>query len=335
MRAFEEDLRALINRHSKEGESDTPDFILASYLLGQLRVFAEAMRERDRWYGRGQAAQPPEHCDKCGEPHGGLVCPYAQPEPEAHLGSVLAPKFTPAHFTDILEPEPTCITALKEDCQVHGCPLHDPQKPKCATCGGTQKTLCVAVEGPAGHSVVQPCPDCAPKDDARPKPRCWTHGRDYAICTSACTYEKLPDPPEVDARDACSSCGHLRARHSTHSEPGPDGVWPRTCLDCGCTARYPRPDGRPVLHFKDDAREEWNEAALERLERDQPDGLKLEEDAHDCAKLEEDLAWSKECSAKALALLQKARKRYGSVAYAQWPTEMHAIDCAIRALEDT
>lgn len=30
--AFEKELQTLINRHSKENESDTPDFILANYL---------------------------------------------------------------------------------------------------------------------------------------------------------------------------------------------------------------------------------------------------------------------------------------------------------------
>lgn len=44
-------LESLINRHSVENESDTPDFILAQYLRGCLDAWNKAVRERDRWYG--------------------------------------------------------------------------------------------------------------------------------------------------------------------------------------------------------------------------------------------------------------------------------------------
>jgi hypothetical protein len=50
-----EDLRSriesAINRACAESGSNTPDFILATYLLGCLSTFDEAVRERDRWYG--------------------------------------------------------------------------------------------------------------------------------------------------------------------------------------------------------------------------------------------------------------------------------------------
>jgi hypothetical protein len=49
---LEEDLRATINRHSAENGSDTPDFILASYLLGCLDCFDAAVLARSNWYGR-------------------------------------------------------------------------------------------------------------------------------------------------------------------------------------------------------------------------------------------------------------------------------------------
>jgi hypothetical protein len=48
---FVRDLEHLINRHSVENESDTPDFILAQYLRGCLDVWDHTIRERDRWYG--------------------------------------------------------------------------------------------------------------------------------------------------------------------------------------------------------------------------------------------------------------------------------------------
>lgn len=49
---FEHDLRDLINRHSRENGSDTPDLVLAAYLVECLKAFDEAVVARDRWYGR-------------------------------------------------------------------------------------------------------------------------------------------------------------------------------------------------------------------------------------------------------------------------------------------
>jgi hypothetical protein len=47
---FEEELRSLINKYSKENESNTPDFILAEYLLSCLEAFNTACNERNKWY---------------------------------------------------------------------------------------------------------------------------------------------------------------------------------------------------------------------------------------------------------------------------------------------
>lgn len=49
---FENELQSLINRYSKENESNTPDFILAQYLAGCLATFATATQQRETWYGR-------------------------------------------------------------------------------------------------------------------------------------------------------------------------------------------------------------------------------------------------------------------------------------------
>jgi hypothetical protein len=49
---FEKELRELINCNSKENGSNTPDFILAQYLLGCLENFDNAIKVRDEWYGR-------------------------------------------------------------------------------------------------------------------------------------------------------------------------------------------------------------------------------------------------------------------------------------------
>ena len=50
---FQRDLESLLNRHSQENGSDTPDYILACYLLGCLQTWNLAVRERDAWSGRG------------------------------------------------------------------------------------------------------------------------------------------------------------------------------------------------------------------------------------------------------------------------------------------
>ena len=50
--SFEQELRKLINRASMESMSNTPDLILAEYLISCLRAFNVATRARERWYGR-------------------------------------------------------------------------------------------------------------------------------------------------------------------------------------------------------------------------------------------------------------------------------------------
>lgn len=49
---FQQDLESLINRHAIESGSDTPDFILAEYLLGCLAAWNTATTAREKWYGR-------------------------------------------------------------------------------------------------------------------------------------------------------------------------------------------------------------------------------------------------------------------------------------------
>lgn len=51
--SFRKELTTLINRYSKENGSDTPDFMLADYLLGCLLVYDETVNRREKWYGRG------------------------------------------------------------------------------------------------------------------------------------------------------------------------------------------------------------------------------------------------------------------------------------------
>lgn len=53
---FERDLAALLNTYSRENDSNTPDFILARYLVSCLLAWNEGVMERETWYGR--KAQP-------------------------------------------------------------------------------------------------------------------------------------------------------------------------------------------------------------------------------------------------------------------------------------
>lgn len=50
--SFREELQHLINKHSMENGSDTPDFILARFLADVLDTFDSAIDRRERWYGR-------------------------------------------------------------------------------------------------------------------------------------------------------------------------------------------------------------------------------------------------------------------------------------------
>jgi hypothetical protein len=47
---FRQKLQVLINQHSMENGSNTPDFILAEYLDDCLQVFDKAMFRRAKWY---------------------------------------------------------------------------------------------------------------------------------------------------------------------------------------------------------------------------------------------------------------------------------------------
>ena len=47
--SFEKELKLLINKHSKEQNSNTPDFILATYITSSLKLYEIAVTHRDRW----------------------------------------------------------------------------------------------------------------------------------------------------------------------------------------------------------------------------------------------------------------------------------------------
>lgn len=49
---FREELKQLINRHSMENGSNTPDHLLADFLSSSLEAFDRAVVGRDHWYGK-------------------------------------------------------------------------------------------------------------------------------------------------------------------------------------------------------------------------------------------------------------------------------------------
>ena len=51
MKPLFQELETLLNGYSEENESNTPDFILAKFMLSCLENFNVATRCRDRWYG--------------------------------------------------------------------------------------------------------------------------------------------------------------------------------------------------------------------------------------------------------------------------------------------
>lgn len=49
---FSDELRATLNRHCRESASNTPDYILAEFLLRCLDAFDFAVMTREGWYGQ-------------------------------------------------------------------------------------------------------------------------------------------------------------------------------------------------------------------------------------------------------------------------------------------
>ena len=52
MKKLENEITELINKHSAENGSNTPDFILGEYLINCLKSFDKAVKIRDKWYGK-------------------------------------------------------------------------------------------------------------------------------------------------------------------------------------------------------------------------------------------------------------------------------------------
>ena len=51
IKTFHDELEHLINCMSRENFSNTPDFILATFLRDCLLAFEQGINDRDKWYG--------------------------------------------------------------------------------------------------------------------------------------------------------------------------------------------------------------------------------------------------------------------------------------------
>ena len=58
MDQFRKELIELINKHSEENASDTPDFLLGDYLLMSLDAFNAITRRRTHWYTLPESKRP-------------------------------------------------------------------------------------------------------------------------------------------------------------------------------------------------------------------------------------------------------------------------------------
>ena len=50
-KTFYEELKDLLNKHSQEQSSDTPDFILVEYMIDCLNSYVKAVNARDEHFG--------------------------------------------------------------------------------------------------------------------------------------------------------------------------------------------------------------------------------------------------------------------------------------------
>ncbi len=50
--ALRKEIKSILNKYSQENRSNTPDFMLADFMLGCLNVYENTISAREKWYGR-------------------------------------------------------------------------------------------------------------------------------------------------------------------------------------------------------------------------------------------------------------------------------------------
>lgn len=82
---FRKDIENTINRYSKENGSNTPDFIVAQYLVDCLGAYDKAVTAREKWYGR--EPKPVPHDPQCQSLNESLPGPCdCMPKPPSPVG---------------------------------------------------------------------------------------------------------------------------------------------------------------------------------------------------------------------------------------------------------
>lgn len=95
MSDLRKEIESAINRCSAENRSNTPDFVLAEFLLGCLAAFDKATQQRETWYGRD--ARPSLS---------------AEPTLSERMANIAAAAPSPA------EPEPSAQEAVALRCRI-------------------------------------------------------------------------------------------------------------------------------------------------------------------------------------------------------------------------
>ena len=70
MSEFEKRLAALLNEFSMENASNTPDFLLADYLINCLNSWNACVVAREQWYGRMTSVPETQESLECVDPPG-------------------------------------------------------------------------------------------------------------------------------------------------------------------------------------------------------------------------------------------------------------------------
>lgn len=52
---FEKELEELLNKYSKDNDTETPDWLLVEYLSGCLETYKTTIKAREQWFGRGSS----------------------------------------------------------------------------------------------------------------------------------------------------------------------------------------------------------------------------------------------------------------------------------------
>lgn len=108
--SFEKELTRILNCGCAENASNTPDFILAEFMLKCLAAFNSGVNRREDWYGRGR--QPGDPAPKRAEPISEPVSePESGPAPEPLLPPTMANPNPIVHLRVSQPGFPQCVAS--------------------------------------------------------------------------------------------------------------------------------------------------------------------------------------------------------------------------------